>query len=499
MEALDTAERLSTEAVQLQFAAMDNLCAAFNVTVDGATLRFYPYGGALYRYFMPESASKYTETNDLDGFLVVIPDDVTLQDCLTDNEEAYANVTDKIVNVYKRLANTVFSTDEQRALWLEAASTDAFTLTSNFESSSWEASVDDEMSKKIVLGQAGDEYFNMRFDATIVLHKAALDKRIDLDIHFGVLQRPVYGNMYAKFQLTDESSSGKVCEMVATASQHHQFPNVFVCSVETFFIDQCLTMLKSMKNFYNKVILHPDVGTDAHDKVMYLSRQDQSVLKAEKRLMRVSELVASFPNIEETTLKEFYTVHERDAFQPFIASLRKDEIMSKMLNNGLLQPYALRKNVDLFNKVFMFGYEGNRKKTQPRVEGKTRALVEALRKPVREIMDLVQMRETNALTSVFVLSEDVTAGEMMHLLLFTYERLVDQIRVSAQKAAAFGKVYRENQAKKRAEAKRRKEQAKRERAARKAAAEAEKKRAESHGLYDATTPYTQLYKCKLRF
>ena len=47
MEALDTAKRMSTDSIQLQYAAMDNLCEAFNELVDGATLRFYPYGGFL--------------------------------------------------------------------------------------------------------------------------------------------------------------------------------------------------------------------------------------------------------------------------------------------------------------------------------------------------------------------------------------------------------------------------------------------------------------------
>ena len=108
MEALDTAERMSTDSIQLQYAAMDNLCEAFNKLVDGATLRFYPYGGSLYRHFMPRSTSKYTRTNDVDGFLVVMPDDVTLEDCLTGDEAEYEEVADRIFERIQKSTQNAF-------------------------------------------------------------------------------------------------------------------------------------------------------------------------------------------------------------------------------------------------------------------------------------------------------------------------------------------------------------------------------------------------------
>ena len=116
MEALDTAKRMAADSIQLQYAAMDNLCKAFNKLVNGATLRFYPCGGSLYRYFMPRSTSKYTRTNDVDGFLVVMPNDVTLEDCLTGDEAEYEEVADRILSAYKNLHKKLFSTKEQKSL-----------------------------------------------------------------------------------------------------------------------------------------------------------------------------------------------------------------------------------------------------------------------------------------------------------------------------------------------------------------------------------------------
>ena len=117
--------------------------------------------------------------------------------------------------------------------------------------------------------------------------------------------------------------------------------------------------------------------------------------------------------------------------------MRRDDVTLKALNKGLLQPYALRKNVDLLNKIIMHGYNAKYKKIKFAARENSE-VAQAVQKPLREIMDIVNIREANALTKVLILSEDVTVREMMHLLLFMYERLVDQVRAAAQKGAAYG-------------------------------------------------------------
>ena len=61
-------------------------------------------------------------------------------------------------------------------------------------------------------------------------------------------------------------------------------------------------------------------------------------------------------------------------------------------------------------------------------------VAKAVQKPLREIMDIVNIQEANAFSKVLILSEDVTVREMMHLLpLYMYERLVDRVKAAAQK------------------------------------------------------------------
>ena len=46
----------------------------------------------------------------MDGFLVVMPKGVTLEECLTGDEAEYEEVADRILSTYKNLQKTLFST-----------------------------------------------------------------------------------------------------------------------------------------------------------------------------------------------------------------------------------------------------------------------------------------------------------------------------------------------------------------------------------------------------
>ena len=104
-------------------------------------------------------------------------------------------------------------------------------------------------------------------------------------------------------------------------------------------------------------------------------------------------------------------------------------------------------------------------------------------------MDIVNIREANALTKVLILSEDVTVKEMMHLLLYMYERLVDRVKAAAQEGAAYGKVYRKKDAEDRAKKKQLRLEMEKKRAARKAAADNDE---EKRGRGNSHKKYTRL-------
>ena len=78
----------------------------------------------------------------------------------------------------------------------------------------------------------------------------------------------------------------------------------------------------------------------------------------------------------------------------------------------------MRKNVDVLNKTMMYGYGVTYKKVKPWERGEISEVAKAVQKPLREIMDIVNIQEANAFSKVLILSEDVTVREMMHLLLY---------------------------------------------------------------------------------
>ena len=73
-------------------------------------------------------------------------------------------------------------------MWLEAASTEDFTLTSTFSGDAWK-SMPDRDAKETLFGRGEIEFFDQHFDLSIILHSSG-DEKISFDAHFGMLQRP---------------------------------------------------------------------------------------------------------------------------------------------------------------------------------------------------------------------------------------------------------------------------------------------------------------------
>lgn len=436
MDVFVTDKPMSRHMIQMQYYAINNLCSAFNLAVKSATLRFYPYGGCLYKYFMPNNTSKYTQTNDVDGFLVVMPNDVSLQDCL--RTDASNNVVEKILDVYKELFESVF-TPEGLTQWLQAASNDDYTLTCA-----------ELFQPKGNIGDPASDFWSSEWDKDMVRYRLehgeifemALPLRIEyddisagLDVHFGVLQPPI------------ESITARLCEIVYTAQPDQRYTHMYVQSAETFFVEQCATMLYSLQTLYEYVILHPDVGTKLHDermgKLTYSQIYGQPIIKAEKRMMRIQELADAFSKISQKPLKYFYSIHENDVFKPFIDNIKN----KREHTHELFQPYVLQNRVRTLNDTLLYGYHGeDNRKNEKRTQNRSRAslqeatqssLAVAMKKPLKIMMDIMHIREANALTNALVLTDDVTVQEMMHLLIYLFERLRDKISAAAERGAAF--------------------------------------------------------------
>ena len=433
MQAFDTDPRMPTELIWLQYAAVDNLCAAFDALVEGATLRFYPYGGSLYRAFMPDSTSKHTKTNDVDGFLVVVPHDVTLQDCLTTDDEKYGQVVERIVDVYETLHNVLFNLNGFTE-WMRRSSSESYTFSCPefmdvFKGKSkneytllnpWDR---DEFRAYTVLNTAMSVFQELM---PLFLH---FDGKmpIMLDVHFGVLQ-PVRDNM-----------SGRLCEIMARAAPWPGYAHIWKQNVFTFFIEQCRTMVECLNFLYRDVVLPDADGYDNADRVRRLMTQTgskQSIVKAEKRLMRVNELVHAFPHLTHITLKDVYVSHTNDVFAPALEYVF--DVVYKRTTKEFLQTEMLKKKVREFNNALLWGFQDKALFRLQREVGEEEAtqsdLAKALREPLRKMMAILRVREHNQVSSAFVLDDDVTVSEMMHLLTFLFERLRDKVDNLMQRA-----------------------------------------------------------------
>ena len=458
MEVFDTDRRMPIDFIRMQYAAIDNLCEAFDALIKGATLRFYPYGGSLYRMFMPRSTSEYTKTNDVDGFLMVVPDDVTLEDCLTTSPSRYENTVNRIVDTYEVLFETIFNLQGIQR-WCTAASTRDFTLScpqfvsaytggtgadTGFVSGKVESRLvkpfdREEMRNSILSVKWANTVFNDVFPIR-VQSTANSDYSTEMDVHFGVLQ-PV-----------TDFYTGRTCEIVQKARPHAFFRHVHIQSLQTFFIEQARTMIECLVQLYEELILHPEKEhakrLDALTKQMLDrgSALTQSLVKAKKRVMRVNELVMTHYDLANTSLVQIYATHDTDIFAP-ISQTQVGHGFQRSRVEERLQPYILKSEVESFNNMLLWGYKGDSVHTEEHQlvsddEAKNSSLAKALQQPLRKMLNIMHISHGNEVSNAFILSNDVTTKEMMHLLTFLYERMEDKVNEVMRTVASNGPRYK---------------------------------------------------------
>jgi hypothetical protein len=262
-----------------------------------------------------------------------------------------------------------------------------------------------------------------------------------VDEHFGVLQ-PIRDN-----------KTGRLCEIMAKATPWPGYRHVWKQDVFTFFVEQCRTALESLNYLYENAVIAETDGFDNSDFVRRLMTQRgpfQTFVKAEKRLYRVNELVQAFPHISRTTLGSVYASHDNDVFAPALQYMF--DLFNKRKTYEFLQTTALKEKVRDFNSSIKWGEkEINRRRKQRDVSKKeaTRSdLAKALRKPLRQMMAIMHIKEHNEVSLAFALNDDVTVGEMMHLLLFLFERLRDKVDDIMRRARHKEKLIKEAKKKK---------------------------------------------------
>jgi hypothetical protein len=404
--------------IQLQFQALNKFCSVFNDMMKDFDLKlyFYPYGGCLYRYFMPNSTSEFTRTNDMDGFLVVMPSNLTQTECLSGE-------TQKVKDAYKVLFSSLFNKDKVNVLreWCESSS-DVWGLSLHTLINALN-SEDAEPQFESMLRYPFDVFdpqrlqpngFQSIFSDPFPLHFKYGDYDDFLDLHFGVLQ-PI-----------NDNPSARVHEIVATATQHEEFRNVYIQSRQTFFVEQIRTVIETLRVLYDNTLLNPEIQDGFTIKPNGII---QAIKKSKKRLMRVFELVFNSQSLGQKTLEQIYGIHNTDVFAPYL-----QKKIGQWNNSDLqlfLQPLILKKEVNNFNQMLKYGFEGFRQK-ESKYDTESE-LATAIAKPLTQAMQMLNVRVGNTASNAFLVAEDARIIDVMYLLRYMYDRLADKVEASPVK------------------------------------------------------------------
>ena len=369
--------------------------------------------------------------------MVVVPDDVTLEDCLTTDKKQYQEVVERVVNVYEILYKIIFN-KKGLAMWLETASTEDFTFSCDtfikvFDTDDcWDYFLTMPWDKKGMKEKILDINNSIFGETLPLLLGISGGNTVQLDIHFGVLQ-PIR-----------DDKVGQLCEIMESATPWPGFTHTFKQSVQTFFIAQCKTLVNNLSILYTRVILDPKGGSKDHDNSLARTMKGNAavrgaLVKAEKRMMRINELVNAYPNTARTKLQELYSVHDKDMFQPVLHFALSPNNYNKV--GSFLQTSTLKNTVREFNQYILWGKDNSSIKNIQKKIGKEATqseLAKALCKPLRNMMAMLHVREGNEVSGVFILTDDVSVAEMIHLVMFMFERLRDKVDSVMRRVHALG-------------------------------------------------------------
>lgn len=328
---------IQREFIDKQYLAMENLCSAYNSKARKSTLRFYAYGGSLYHKLYPKARLPCLNTADVDGFLLVIPNDVAITQLIKPTgqverkvQEAWDEARKLIFNI--KALNKILKQSSTRNIQIKKDRSITFKPTTTG---------DDNFDPKL----GDDNFFNMNVsnDLKRELVKSFTDPLekvfpllVDsggvsdfLDVHIGIL----HPNWHPKWYKTAEPIT-RAFELYWSGIAIHS--NVYICNPKYLLLDQLKTAIERLTIYIENAHLRPDKLPDCLED----NACRQGIEKTRKTLCRVRFLSTKMPTIILKDLLNFY------ADKPFLSDWK------------YLRSKILEKRVESLNMVLNYGYDG---------------------------------------------------------------------------------------------------------------------------------------------
>ena len=351
-----------------QFSAVQNMCTEFNKRNTLSEMRYYPYGGALYRRFLNKSIPTpwCYETNDIDGRLVVIPRGLDVSDnglrrlakekiinvptgtYNRRNKEIFEDMFETFnLDAYKEMIREIYTTTFKREAdgeveWLTNASTSQFTLSLSEKSLGEEPTYSENALERYPNFDVleAESFFDAseikmeNFTTQEFAIKFTMNgKTRALDLHLTFLHPPIRNN-----------SMIKVIDGMYRTNQVSA--NMFFPSKQHFLIDQMVTMFSRLYDYMALAVF--DNERDVRKWQLYLVLNDgkvsrkedkgQGVTKAFKTVCRVSYFSKLHKEFQNIPLMQLYNDNQDLGVQA----------------PEYLKSSQLKQNVGLFNSLIMF-------------------------------------------------------------------------------------------------------------------------------------------------
>lgn len=313
--------------LDMQYEALEALCESYNSRVTLSSMRFYPKGGSLYRFFwtrdqlnqhgrvvdpMPECY----ETGDVDGLLLVVPRGITnvrmldyVKSTVVQNEDeeyVYSHIDLKkdIYDIAEEAYAKVLNKRDAAAWLKNASSTKKYSLSLRKETF---VPLTRETEKTAVstfefFPVFDTTLFSPGWDVSMTTENMYLDmtyrgKSENLDVHFGFLE-PSAKN----------EDSMRAMDIILNATPVSS--SVYIMPKKQFFVDQLRLMFERVNKYFHYAVFDDEIDVKKKHLTKALSGRvfnavntTQSVLKAGKTLCRIKEFSSFF---EHLTLQDLF-------------------------------------------------------------------------------------------------------------------------------------------------------------------------------------------------
>lgn len=353
-----------------QFDAVQNMCTEFNKRNTLSEMKYFPYGGALYRRYLDKSIPTpwCYETNDIDGRLVVIPKGLDVSDDglrrlakekiinvptgIYDrrNKEVFKDIFETFnLNSYKEMIREVYSTTFKReengkVEWLTNASTLKFTLSLSEKSLGEEPVYTESVLERYPNFDAlvAEGFFDVNpvsmenFTSKEFAIKFTMNgKTRALDLHLTFLHPPIRN-----------SPMIKVIDGMYRTKQVSS--NMFFPSKQHFLIDQMVTMFSRLYDYMALAVFDNERDIKKWQLYMLLNKTNQKVAK---RTVKAQGVTKAFKTVCRVSF--FSKLHKEFQNIPLM-QLYNDHQDLGVQAPEYLKSSQLKRNIGLFNSLIMF-------------------------------------------------------------------------------------------------------------------------------------------------